>query len=154
MTRINAGVVDVYALSRDGDTWRVLALQRAEDTRCPGSWESIHGHISDGEKPEDAALRELREETGLEAERLYNVTVSAFYLHREQTVELAISFAAVVSATAPVTLGLEHVKSEWLSLSEAGSRLTWPREREALTHIAVLLPNGDAGPAEDVLRII
>ncbi|MGK2935892.1 MAG: ATPase, T2SS/T4P/T4SS family [Gemmatimonadaceae bacterium] len=154
MTRIKAGVVDVYALSREGDGWRVLALQRAEDTRCPGSWESIHGHIADGEKPEDAALRELKEETGLDAERLYNVTVNAFYLHREETVQLAIAFAAVVSASAPVTLGPEHVKVEWLQLSEAASRLTWPREREALTHIAVLLPDGDAGPAEDVLRII
>jgi type II secretory ATPase GspE/PulE/Tfp pilus assembly ATPase PilB-like protein/8-oxo-dGTP pyrophosphatase MutT (NUDIX family) len=154
MTLIKAGVVDVYALSRDGDEWHVLALQRAEDTRCPGSWESIHGHIADGEKPEDAALRELKEETGLDAERLYNVTVNAFYLHREQTVQLAIAFAAVVSAGAPITLGPEHVMFEWLRLSDAASRLTWPREREALTHIGVLLPDGDAGPAEDVLRIL
>ena len=154
MTQIKAGVVDVYALSRDGDEWRVLTLQRAENTRCPGSWESIHGHIADGEKPEDAALRELKEEAGLDAERLYNVTVSAFYLHRERTVQLAIAFAAVVPADASVTLGPEHVGFEWLPLTEAAARLTWPREREALTHIAVLLPGGDAGPAEDVLRIV
>jgi len=154
MTRIKAGVVDVYALRRDGDEWRVLTLRRAGDTRCPGSWEAIHGHISEGEKPEDAALRELREETGLEAERLYNVTVSAFYLHHEQTVELAIAFAAVVSGSAVVTPGPEHTEFEWLTFSAAASRLTWPREREALSHMEILLAHGDAGPAEDVLRIL
>ncbi len=154
MTQIKAGVVDVYVLAREGSEWRVLALQRAEDTRCPGSWESIHGHIADGEKPEDAALRELREETGLEAERLYNLTVNAFYLHREQTVQLSIAFAAVVSSDSAITLGLEHQKFEWLTLADAAHRFVWPREREALTHISVLLPDGDAGPTEDVLRII
>ena len=154
MTQIKAGVVDVYVLARQSNEWRVLALQRAEDTRCPGSWEAVHGHIIDGETPEAAALRELREETGVEAERLYNVTVSAFYLHREQTVQLAIAFAAVVSPTAAVTLGVEHVTFEWLTFTEAANRFAWPREREALSHISLLLPNGEAGPLEDVLRIV
>ncbi|MGI8619877.1 MAG: ATPase, T2SS/T4P/T4SS family [Gemmatimonadaceae bacterium] len=154
MTQIKVGVVDVYVIAREGSEWRVLALQRADDTRCPGSWESVHGHVADGEKPEDAALRELREEAGLDAERLYNLTVNAFYLHREQTVQLAIAFAAVVSSAAAVTPGPEHVKFEWLTMADASHRFSWPREREALAHIGVLLPDGDAGPTEDVLRII
>ena len=47
-------------------------------------------------------------------------------------------------------LGLEHQRYEWLSMSDAAARLTWPREREALQHIRILLGTGDAGPAEDV----
>ena len=39
-------------------------------------------------------------------------------------------------------------------MAAATARFTWPREREALTHIGILLGGGDAGPAEDVLRII
>jgi hypothetical protein len=39
-------------------------------------------------------------------------------------------------------------------MAEATARFTWPREREALAHIAILLGGGDAGPAEDVLRVI
>ena len=154
MTQIKAGVVDVYVISPDGAGWRVLALQRSDDTRCPGSWESVHGHIADGEKPEDAAIRELKEETGLDAERLYNVTVNAFYLHREETVHLSIAFAAVVSDSIEPSLGPEHVQSEWLPLADAAQRFAWPREREALAHIAILLPDSDSGPLEDVLRII
>ena len=39
-------------------------------------------------------------------------------------------------------------------MADAATRFTWPREREALSHIAILLGTGDAGPAEDVLRVI
>ena len=48
----------------------------------PAAWEPVHGHIEPGEEPEDAALRELREETGLAADRLYIVRVQPFYLQR------------------------------------------------------------------------
>ena len=33
----------------------VLCLKRAANTRCPGTWETVHGHIAEGEKPVDAA---------------------------------------------------------------------------------------------------
>ena len=39
-------------------------------------------------------------------------------------------------------------------MADAAARFTWPREREALQHIAILLGTGDAGPAEDVLRVV
>ncbi len=100
-----------------------------------------------------AAVRELFEETGLTADRLYNVTVQPFYLHRTNTVQLAVVFAAFVSEPAEVTLGPEHQASEWLSVNDARDRFAWPREREALDHIVQLLGRGDAGPLEDVLRV-
>ena len=39
-------------------------------------------------------------------------------------------------------------------MAAAAERFTWPREREALQHIRILLGTGDAGPAEDVLRVL
>ncbi|HET7456488.1 MAG TPA: NUDIX domain-containing protein [Gemmatimonadaceae bacterium] len=158
-TTIRAGVVDVYVVrpyapSADGGTsWRVLVLQRALDTRCPTAWETVHGRIEPGERPEAAAIREVREETGLEAERLYNVTVQPFYLHRFGSVQLAVVFAVFVAEPATVTLGAEHQASEWLDVAGARARFVWPREREALDHVVQLLGRGDAGPVEDVLRV-
>lgn len=35
-----------------------------------GNWGFPKGHLEDGERPEDAAVREVREETGLDAVRL------------------------------------------------------------------------------------
>ena len=153
MTEARVGVVDVYVLRRAGDAWQVLLLQRAEDTRCPGSWETVHGRIEPGERPEEAARREVREETGLELERLYNVTVQAFYLHTANAVMLAIVFAAMVPAAGPVAVGPEHARAEWLTISDATARYTWPRSRAVLAEIEHLLRGGDAGVAEDVLRV-
>jgi 8-oxo-dGTP pyrophosphatase MutT (NUDIX family) len=123
------------------------------DTRCPGAWETVHGHIERDEKPEAAAIREIREETGLEIDRLYNVTVQPFYLHKIETVQLAVVFAAFVAEPADVKLAEEHQQFEWLSVEDALSRFIWPRERDALRDIQQLLRSGDAGPVEDVLRV-
>jgi type II secretory ATPase GspE/PulE/Tfp pilus assembly ATPase PilB-like protein/8-oxo-dGTP pyrophosphatase MutT (NUDIX family) len=153
VSRLSIGTIDVYVIRPLAEGWRVLVLQRALDTRCPTAWETVHGHIEEGEEPEDAALREVREETGLETGRLYNVTVQPFYLHKSHTVQLAVVFAAFVDEPGAFTLGSEHQRAEWLSVDEALDRFQWPREREALREIAHLLRTGDAGPVEDVLRV-
>ncbi len=154
MTPINAGVVDVYVIRPYRAAWRVLVLKRAKDTRCPGSWETVHGHIEPGETPERAAIREVREETALAVDRLYNVTVQPFYLHRLDTVELAVVFAAFVREPGAVTLGTEHDAHEWLPVAMARRRFVWPRARAALDDIVELLKGGDAGTVEDVLRVL
>ncbi len=150
---IATGTVDVYVIRPRADGWRVLVLQRASDTRCPTAWEAVHGRIELDEEPEDAALREVGEETGLSVARLYNVTVQPFYLHRSHTIQMAVVFAALVDEPAHVTLGAEHQSFEWLEVDAARRRFQWPREVEALDHIQRLLATGDAGPAEDVLRV-
>lgn len=154
MTNLYVGSVDVYVIRPLAAGWRVLVLQRAMDTRCPSAWETVHGRVEEGEAPEDAAVREVREETGLEVSRLYNVTVQPFYLHGMRAVQLAVVFAAFVEEPAALTLGAEHQAGSWLSVGEALERFVWPRERQALREIVMLLGGGDAGPVEDVLRII
>jgi dihydroneopterin triphosphate diphosphatase len=151
MTDVVVGVVDVYVLR---PSWHVLVLQRSLNTRCPGSWETVHGHIEKSEPPEAAAIREVREETGLIVDRLYNVTVQPFYLHRYKAVQLAVVFAAFVAEDGVVTLGPEHQRAEWLAPNEARDRFIWPRSRAALSDIESLLGSGDAGPVEDVLRVL
>ena len=153
MTQVVPGVVDIYVIRPIAEGWKVLVVQRAQDTRCPGAWETIHGRLNAHESPEDGAVREVREETGLDVSRLYNVTVQPFYLHMFGAVQLAIVFAAFVDEPAEVHLGPEHQGYEWLSPHEASSRFIWPREKEALSHILHLLAGGNAGPVEDVLRV-
>lgn len=153
MTEARVASVDVYLLRRTSAGWETLLLQRAEGTRCTGAWEAVHGHIEDGERPQEAAVREVREETGLEIERLYNVEVSPFYLHKPDVVMLAVAFAAF-PREGKVVLGTEHARYEWLPVNDAMKRMAWPRSRSALTDALSLLANGDAGPVEDVLRVI
>lgn len=59
--RANVGIVVARA---DG---LVLALERAD---VPGEWQLPQGGLDEGEEPAHAALRELREETGIDRGRV------------------------------------------------------------------------------------
>lgn len=156
-TRIEVRVVDVVVLAPapagSVDRWQVLAMRRASGTRCTGAWEIVHGRIEAGERPKDAARREVVEETGLTPARLYSLTVNPFYLHPYDSVQLAVVFAAVVNEAAGITTGVEHDAWAWLTPAEAIDRLAWPREHQALQYALHLLRGGDAGPVEDVLLV-
>jgi len=154
MTTVRTSLVDVYVLRGEGEALECLALRRSIGGRCPGSWETVHGHIETAEPPRVAVLRELEEETGLAPLRLYNLSrVESFYQHRTDEVALIPVFAAFVNFDAAVRLSREHDRFEWLSLTPDGRRFAWPRERRALEDIVVLLGSGTAGPVDDVLRV-
>ncbi len=156
-TRIDVGVVDVVVLAPAPvgrrDRWRVLTMRRATGVRCTGAWEVVHGSIEPGERPADAARREVSEETGLAVLRLYSLTVNPFYLHQNDSVQMAIVFAAVVGTAPKVTMGAEHDALKWRTPSEAIKTLAWPREHEAVRYAVQLLRHGDAGNVEDVLLV-
>jgi len=158
MTSIEVGTVDVFVVRPLTEGWRVLALQRSRDTRCPTAWEPVHGHIEPGETPEQAAIRELREEAGLAPDRLYIVRVSPFYVRRTHTLQLAVVFAAFIDGDvdggAAVTIGDEHQRYEWLGVDDALTRFAFPGERASLREIVELLSTGDAGPVDDVMRVL
>jgi 8-oxo-dGTP pyrophosphatase MutT (NUDIX family) len=144
------GVVDVLVMRAVTKGWQVLVLQRAAGTRCPGSWEMVHGKVLPGEPPEVAARRELQEETGLAPQRLLSVTMHPFYLLPRQRVELAAVFCAVVAPDARVVLGDEHRRHVWLTPSKARRRFSWPHERRFVDEARHLL----ATPAvHDVIEV-
>jgi 8-oxo-dGTP pyrophosphatase MutT (NUDIX family) len=153
MTSIEVGTVDVFVVRPLAAGWRVLALQRGPDTRCAGAWEPVHGHIEPGEEPQDAAVREVREESGLAVSRLYVVRVQPFYLRKTRAVQLAVVFAAFVEEPAEVIIGEEHAAHAWLTVDEAIARYGFPAERASLREIVELLSSGDAGAVDDVMRV-
>jgi 8-oxo-dGTP pyrophosphatase MutT (NUDIX family) len=154
VTTVRTSLVDVYVLRGAGAAIQALVLRRGAGGRCPGSWETVHGHIEVGEHPADAARRELAEETGLVPDRLYNLSrVETFYQHRLDEVALVPVFAAFVAPGVEARIGPEHDRLEWLRPEAARARFAWPRERRALDDILALLGPGHAGPLDDVLRV-
>jgi dATP pyrophosphohydrolase len=156
MTEVRVQFVDAYVLRArpSGTGFDVLVLRRGPGGRSPGSWETVHGHIEPGETPVQAVLREVREETGLEPARLYNISrVEAFYRHRTDEVALIPVFAGLVDAGATPRPSREHDRAEWLAPPAAAARFSWPRERRALDDVLSILSSGDAGLLEDVLRV-
>ncbi|MGH3370423.1 MAG: NUDIX domain-containing protein, partial [Nocardioidaceae bacterium] len=101
MTSVRVSLVDLYVLRGTGPGLECLVLRRGTGGRCPGSWETVHGHIETDELPAAAAVRELLEETGLTPSRLYNLSrVESFYQHRLDEVALVPVFVAFVPSDA------------------------------------------------------
>ena len=154
MSGIGVRYVDLYVLRRRDEAWELLTLRRASGTRCTGAWEVVHGHLEDEERPVAAALRELREETGYEAARLYNLSrVETFYRHATDEVALIPVFVALVDTPAPPRLSAEHDEYRWRSFADARESLAWPRSARAVEDLARIFKGVDAGALEDVLRV-
>ena len=155
MTTVDVSLVDVYVLRPAGSaSVDVLALRRSAAGRCPGAWETVHGHIEGQEGPVRAGVRELLEETGLEPLRLYNVSrVETFYRHLTDEVSLIPVFGAIIHEAGTVTLSEEHDAHRWVTADEAISLYAWPRERRAVKEVLALFGTGSAGAVEDVLSV-
>jgi dihydroneopterin triphosphate diphosphatase len=140
-----------------GATLEVLVLRRGPGGRNPGSWEIVHGTIEPGETPVQASVRELHEETGFAAERLYNLSrIEGFYQHTIDELAIIPAFAALVAADATPRLSGEHDAFAWLPPAQAAGRFAWPRERRALDDALSILGLGDSGGGgllDDVLRV-
>lgn len=113
------------------DEW--LMMKRAPNVRVPGAWQMVSGRIEEGEKAYETAIREMREETGLEALHFFQASfVNRFYLAAEDQIILTPVFAAEVAAVSKVQLSEEHTEFRWVGPEEARAMLAWPGQRESL----------------------
>jgi dihydroneopterin triphosphate diphosphatase len=129
--RVDVRVVDVYSYRAFEAQTRWLLLRRAHGAVYAGSWRMVGGKIEAGETAWQAALREVREETGLAAARAWALpSVNVFYEWEADRVSLTPAFAAQLDAD-PM-LDREHDAFAWLTVEEAADRLVWPEQRRLL----------------------
>lgn len=117
--------VSVVVTRGDGPSTKVLLLKRT-DARG-GFWQIVTGKVEAGESPEQAAPRELHEETGraLPVRSLDYVHSFAFGDEAPPIILQETAFAArwPDDAADPVLDPTEHVAFEWVSPEEAYERL-------------------------------
>src|SRR3972149_5657628 len=96
-----------------------LLLKRSEKEIYPGLWQMVSGKIHDGEKAYEAALREIKEETGLTPEKFWVApNVNQFYSHEGNYISLLPVFAAKVNSNSEVIICDEHCDCKWVSPEE------------------------------------
>ena len=123
---------------------QVLLLERADH---PGYWQSVTGSRNPGESLREAALREVAEETGLDASRfrltdwnLENVyEIYPEWRHRYApgvTHNREHVFGLEVPEPLPIRLAeREHLRYEWLPWQEAAEKCFSPSNAEAIRRL-------------------
>lgn len=134
MSNIVSRTVEVCVFKMEEDGPKYLLLKRsAEDSLYPGMWQFMTGTMNEGEHAVKAAIREFREETGLEVARCWVVPyVNSFYVAATDTVHTSPFFAVEVDPRDQPRLSREHQEYAWCTLEDARRRLVWPGQRYGL----------------------
>ena len=117
---------EVLIVVRRGDDFLVVHRSPENDAY----WHQIAGGVENGETFAQAAARELREETGLEAAVR---TLDAPFRYESVYVE---SFIVDVASDWEPTLDWEHDEYRWLPPEEAAELLFWPEPAALLRSLA------------------
>jgi len=108
---INGGV----ALAVPKHKNKYLLLKRSEENSSSGEWTFPGGKIENGENPEEAALRELKEETGLNGEI---IETGEAYISEGELGHWKIFPSHIEVDQKEIELNHEHSKHKWLSLEQ------------------------------------
>jgi dATP pyrophosphohydrolase len=160
--RIRSDIVDVYVArisepervsrSHDGDSpdtripalVQLLQMKRTRDPLAQ-TWQPVMGHIEAGETAIDAALREVREEVGLEVRSADCLGVWAleqvypFYIASIDCIVLSPRFVAVVTSTWQPKLNAEHSEYRWVAEHDARAMFMWPGQAAAIADLGPIV---------------
>jgi 8-oxo-dGTP pyrophosphatase MutT (NUDIX family) len=127
----SAGGVLVRRLQRE---WRIAAIRPGG--KPPGIWALPKGLIAPGEKSEETALREVAEETGVQASSLGKLgDVRYVYTWAGERIFKVVSFYLLRYASGrlgdiPAEHAHEVADARWLPLDDAPLLLAYKGERE------------------------
>ncbi|MBU3646188.1 MAG: NUDIX hydrolase [Candidatus Nanopelagicaceae bacterium] len=136
---VSAGGLVVDASGKNG--LLIGRIDAKDQSRERLLWSLPKGHIEPGETPEQAAIREVREETGIESEIDKSLGVIDFWFMAggkriHKTVHHFL-FKEVGGTIAPQVSEVDDVR--WFPLEEIVSKLAYPDEKKLIARSKELL---------------
>ena len=114
-------------------------------------WQFIAGGGENNEKPIQAAQREIKEETGVTAEKLTELKSVAFVpaeivtetmrAHWDKNIFVIPEYSFAFECSADPTISREHCEYQWLTYDEARKLLKWDSNKVAMYEIMCRLRN-------------
>ena len=89
-------------------------------------WQPITGGIESGESPEEACLREIKEETGLLLHRSNLTSLGDFMVKIDENLTIHKNLFLVLTEQKEIRISDEHVGAQWVALDKVSSQLYWP----------------------------
>ena len=89
-------------------------------------WQPITGGIESGESPEEACLREMKEETGLLLDCSNLTGLGNFTVKIDENLTIHKDLFLVLTEQKDIQISDEHVGAQWVALDKVSSQLYWP----------------------------
>ncbi len=142
MAEIISNLVEAHIFRTNEDRIEFLLLKRAEGEYYPYLWQMVNGKIEAGEKAYQTAIREIKEETGLTAFKLWAVpNINSFYSYKNDQIVMIPVFAAEIKPDSKIIISTEHSEFQWCSPEEAVRLLAWPGQRKSVEIITNYIKN-------------
>lgn len=128
----------VFRTRAGGKGWEIVAVQRARHE----DWSLPKGHIEEGETKEQAALREVKEETGLDAQVLFPLETIEYYFRKPKGDLIRKIVYYYLMEAINTRLGgpnWEVSEARWVDINEVRNLLTYQKDKEVVTKALVEL---------------
>ena len=102
-----------------------ILLLKVEDEKV-SFWQPITGGIESGESPEEACLREIKEETGLLLDCSNLTSLGDFTVKIDENLTIHKNLFLVLTEQKAIQISDEHVGAQWVALDKVSSQLYWP----------------------------
>jgi dihydroneopterin triphosphate diphosphatase len=143
MNEVKVRVVDCYIYRHTTDGIRFLLMKRNLNKIYEHLWQGVAGKIEKGETASEAAVRELKEETGLSPVNIFVADhVSRFYEVHGDRINLVPVFGIEVDSE-NVILSEEHISYKWANIDEALNTLVWNGQKKGIQTVHDMVINND-----------
>ena len=143
MAKVKIRVIDAYIYRKTKDGIKYLILKRAKTKMYEHLWQGVAGKIEKGEQSWQAAIRELKEETGLDPLKIFVADhVSKFYETHGDRVNLVPVFGVEVASDV-VLLSSEHSDFKWVDFDSACSYLVWKGQKKRIAVVNEMIISND-----------
>jgi len=124
----SAGGIVYYDAGGDGPVYLLMSNRK-------GYWEFPKGHVDPGETEEEAAIREVREETGLDDVKIvsgFKVKIKYTYSKDGKKYPKEVVFFLMKAEPKRVEVSEEHTGYVWLKYEDAIKKISYDNARKVL----------------------